>query len=179
MGRKRKGPRITWRNGRAYGEFWAYEDVGGGREALSPPGQTWATTDQDIAEELFTKRLAELKGKRKNRAGVERSTTLARLARDHLKQKAEAGQTSDRHLTDIETRLKAAADHFGRERDPRSIMPEDVREWLGVLAASDNGRGGTLAPVTQRNYLFALSGLYRRAQEGRYVAPGYNPVGIW
>ncbi len=36
--------------------------------------------------------------------------------------------------------------------------------------------GGKRKPGTVRHYLNALSGLYGRAQEGLYVAPGYNPV---
>ena len=56
MGRKRTGHRIIGRNGRACGDFRSYVDVGGGREALAPPGTTWGTTDAEIAEELFQAR---------------------------------------------------------------------------------------------------------------------------
>lgn len=34
---------IVGRNGRAYGDLRAYEVVGGGREALAPPGKSWGT----------------------------------------------------------------------------------------------------------------------------------------
>jgi hypothetical protein len=38
--KKNHGPTIYWRNGRAYADLRAYQDVGGGREALAPRGGT-------------------------------------------------------------------------------------------------------------------------------------------
>ncbi len=58
MARKAKkthvGSHIFWRNGRAYGDFRDYKDVGGGREALAIPGSTWGTTDEVTAKTLST-----------------------------------------------------------------------------------------------------------------------------
>ncbi|NIP57530.1 MAG: hypothetical protein GWM92_04965, partial [Gemmatimonadetes bacterium] len=101
--RKNTGPHIFWRNGRAYGDFRSYEDVGGGREALAPPGKTWGTEDKEVAEALFTARLAELQAKRKGQVGIEerRTITLEKLVRKHLLQKAKAGNTSHSHMADL------------------------------------------------------------------------------
>jgi len=178
MGRKNhksNGPHIFWRNGRAYADFRAYADVGGGRGALAESGSTWGTTEPAIAEALFAAQLAELQAKRAGRVGIEqrRTTTLAELVRDHLLMKAKAGRTSHSHLADLEQRLRAALDHFGRERDPRSVEPADVRAWGEVLSKAGRRRPGTV-----RHYLNALSGLYGRAQEGLYVPPNYNPVAL-
>jgi len=172
--RKNTGPHIYWRNDRAYGDFRSYEDVGGGREALAPPGSTWGTKDEEVAEALFAARLAELQEKRAGRVGVEkrRTTTMAELVRDHLLMKAKAGKTSDSHMRDLEQRLGVALDFFGRSRDPRTVEPADVRAWSEKLAKGDR------KPGTVRHYLNALSGLYGRAQEGLYVDPGYNPVAL-
>jgi integrase len=74
-------------------------------------------------------------------------------------------------MNDLEARLGVVMDFFGPKRDPRTIEPEDVREWAGYLA-----RAGRRKPGTVRHYLNALSGLFRRAQEGLFVAPEYNPV---
>ena len=74
-------------------------------------------------------------------------------------------------MLDLEHRLSAAIEHFGSDRDPRTIEPGDVRGWTDAL-----GKDGTRSPGTVRHYLNALSGLYGRAQEGLYVDPGYNPV---
>ena len=56
--KKRIGSHIFWRNGRAYGDFRDYADVGGGREALAIPGSTWGTTDEVTVKTLFDNRLA-------------------------------------------------------------------------------------------------------------------------
>lgn len=173
MPRKSSGPRIFWRNGRANADFRAYSDVGGGRESLTEPGRKWGTTDPDVALALFEGRLAELREKRAGRIGAPRrnKTTLAALARHHLLTKAKAGRTSDSHMFDLESRLRAAIAHFGAGRDPSSIVPNDVRAWSESLES-----GGRRKPGTVRHYLNALSGLYGRAQEGLFVAPNYNPV---
>ena len=84
--------------------------MGGGREALAEPGTTWGTTDPKIALELFEARQAELKEKRRGRVGVphQQSTTLAKLVRHHLLMKEKTGRTSDSHLFDPDSRLRAA-----------------------------------------------------------------------
>lgn len=170
---RREGPHIFWRRGRAYADLRAYADVGGGKVALAEPGGTWGTTDPDVAQVLFATRLAELEAKRKGRVGVpiQRTTTLAELVEYHLATKEKAGKTSDSHLADLATRLRVAIEYFGAERDPRTIEADEVREWSDKLAD-----GGRRRPGTVRHYLMALQGLYRRAIEGNYVAPNYNPV---
>ena len=151
----------------------ARADVGGKKEALATKGSTWGTKDPDIALVLFEGRLADLRAKRKGQAGATtlKTTTLVELVRHHLLMKAQVGKTSDQHLKDLETRLRLALEFFGRDRDPRTIEPDDVRQWGTELA-----EGGTRKPGTVRHYLNALSSLYGRAREGLFVAPGYNPV---
>ena len=172
---KNIGPHVFWRNGRAYGDFREYVDMGGSREALALAGSTWGTKDPETADALFIERLAELQEKRRGRAGVARprSTTLAELVQKHLIKKIKAGGTSRTHMNDLEHRLGVALEFFGRDRDPRSIEPADVAEW-----AEDLAKVGTRKPGTVRHYLNALSGLYGRAIEGLYVDPGYNPVSM-
>lgn len=167
-----RAPTIIWRNGRAYGDFRAFADVGGRREPLAEPGRKWGTTDPEIALVLFTARLQELQEERRARVGIPKARRVIRLdelVSHHLQMKERAGRTSHSHLRDLEHRLSVAVAHFGCARDPRSIEAEDVRRWGEALA-----RGGRRKPGTVRHYLNALSGVYRRAQEGRY-AEG-NPV---
>lgn len=102
-----------------------------------------------------------------------RRTDLATLAWDHLEKKAKAGRTSASHLADLEHRLGVAVAWFGAETDPGSIVPDAVRGWADALAEGVRRRPGTV-----RHYLNALSGLFRRAQEGLFVEPGYNPVAM-
>jgi integrase len=166
--------------GRLYGDFRAYADVGGGREALKPGGRGWATVDPVVAQALFETRLEELRAARRQRAGAAapagtRRIGLQRLAALHLTRKAEAG-AAERQLLNLERYFAEAVAHFGADRDPGTITPADVQGWLAALATKPNGRGRTLSPATVRKFMWALSGLFRRAQEGGYVVPGYNPV---
>ena len=118
--RSNDGPHLFWRNGRAYADLRTYADIGGGREALAEPGKKWGTTELDIALVLFEARLSELKAKRQGRVGVpqEKTTKLSELVRHHLLMKAKAGRTSDSHMFDLESRLRAAIDYFGSGPGP-------------------------------------------------------------
>lgn len=177
----RKTTRIYTRNQggiiRYYGDFRAYADVGGGREALVPKGQTRATTDPDIAAKLYADRLAELDRLRRNKHlhGIEREATLAGYADRHLRLKARDREATGRWLQSAEKHLQAAVDYFGAEADLASITPEDFTGWVEVLRGRDNGRGGTLSESTVRKYLNSLSNMYARAVSERYVPS--NPVG--
>lgn len=180
-GRKPKS-RVYWRyqgtNGRAYGDFRDFSDVGGGREALIPRGALLATTDPVIAQTLASDRLAELQERRRNKTllGVEQQASLAEFAAHHLVQKKKAGRVTDRHLADTEQRLRVALEFFGGGRDLCSISVQDVQRWVDVLAGRSGFRGESVSGGTIRHYLNALSNLYRRAQSEGYVQPGYNPV---
>ena len=119
--------------------------------------------------------MAELREKRQSRVGVpqQNNTILAKLVRHHLITKAKVGRTSDSHMFDLETRLCAAIEYLGSDRDSRAIIPDDVRSWSEALA-----KGGKRRPSTVHHDMSVLSGLYGRAQEGLYVTPGYNPVAM-
>jgi len=169
--RKNIGPHSYLRGDRFYGDF---RGVGGGREPLAEPGAKWGTKDKEIAKVLFLQRLTQLQDEKRGKLGVERkdrSTTFAELVQHHLLKKNEAGKTSYSHMDHLEQRLGVAMAYFGEDRDPRTIEPAEVSKWAKALA-----KAGTRTPGTVRHYLNALGGLYRRAREGLWVDPGYNPV---
>ncbi len=85
---------------------------------------------------LFEARLAALRAKREGQAGLspQESTTLVELVSHHLIMRARAGRTSDQHMRELETRLGTALKFFGRDRDPRTIEPSEVRAWSVDLA---------------------------------------------
>jgi hypothetical protein len=58
MAKKRKW--LYRKDGRWYGDFRPYADVGGGQEALRPDGERYATKDHPVAKRLAKARLAEL-----------------------------------------------------------------------------------------------------------------------
>ena len=181
MPRKRES-RIYWRKrggkSRAYADFRGFADVGGRREPLIPAGARAATVDADIAAELVSVRLRELERKRRNRTllGVEREATLQAFAAHHLIEKRSAGLVTEGWLGETQKRLQAAVDFFGADTDLAAIHVDSVEEYAAHLRTKDNGRGGTLSIGTQRHYLNALSNLFRRAQAGRFVPSGFNPV---
>ncbi|HUP01027.1 MAG TPA: tyrosine-type recombinase/integrase [Gemmatimonadota bacterium] len=169
-----KGSRVYWRNRRevrrAYGDFRDLADAGGGREALIPRGESFATTDPDVAERLAAERVRELTRMRRDKTLI--GATGARLedfAAHHLEAKARAGTVTRKHLDDVTHRLRVAVEHFGADRTLDSIGVRDVEAWLARL-----GEGGRSA-MTLRHYLAALSNLYRRAASEGVVLPGFNP----
>lgn len=152
-----------------------YADVGGGREALCVPGETLATTDEDLAEALAAKRLTELQRTRAAAQGrmvadLPPVTTLAAYVREHLIAKARAGAVTADWLEGTELRLTRAVEFFGADRDLSTITVADVRRWNEALTAQG------LSGSTRRQHVYALSHVYRRAQGEGKVAPGYNPV---
>lgn len=162
---------------RFYGDFRAYDDVGGGREALVPEGQSRATTDPDVAARLYADRLAELDRARRLRGlhGITREATLAEYAAEHLRKKARDGEATSRWLEDVERHLRAAVEFFGADAPLASLTPEDFGRWVDHLRARGNGRGGVLGDGSVRKYLNSMSNLYARAVSERYVPS--NPVG--
>jgi len=163
---------------RAYGDFRSYADVGGGREALVPPGSSRATTNPELAEELAAKRFEELRRLRKRREqlGLTELPTLAQYAAHHLRQKARAGRVTREHMKDLEHRLRVAVEFLGEDRTLASMTVRDIDRYGAWLAEQPNRRGGCLSPGTQRHYLNAISNLFRRAASEDIVEPGFNPV---
>lgn len=111
------------KNGRFYGDFRAYADVGGGQEALVPEGERYATKDHRIAKRLGKGRLAELRRLRK--AGhADRDDDLRKLGSfvDYrLEQEARRKGADPAHLAQLEQRLEVAVEYFGAATLIRAI----------------------------------------------------------
>jgi integrase len=187
--RKRK-TRVYWNHGRLWGDFRDFADAGGHREPLIPDGQHLATNDSDLASTLAAQRLNELKALRERRSqtGHPAAPALGAFARDHLVAKKRAGKVTDGWIAATEGFLRRAVAFFGADRELDEIHPSDVRqftEWLSVQPARKLGEEKrrrrqaptrTMSAYTIRAHLFALSNLYRRAQESERVPLGFNPV---
>lgn len=159
--------------------FWAdFRSLGGGREALVPPGEAQATTDPDVAQHLAAERVRELEHQRRTKAllGIERDASLAPFASHHLIEKKRSGVVTDNWVGESEMQLQRAVDYFGADRSLSAIGTADVQKWIAHLQAQPNGRSGTLSGGTIRHHLNTISNLYRRAQSEGVVPPGYNPV---
>lgn len=193
MPRRRKSRIYTRNQGgvtRYYADFRDFADVGGGKEALIPPGERLATTDPDIAAALVAARLEELKAKRQNKVffGLTKQTDLASYVAYHLIEKKRGGRVTTGWIAENQRFLDAAIAFFEKDgpRDLLSITVADVQAWMGHLARQPSNRIDPsdperkrrlpLSPGTVRHYLNALSNLYRRAAAEGYVPPNYNPV---
>ena len=175
---KKRTSRVYYRNGRAWGDFRDFNDVGGKLEALVPDGEKQATTDPDVANKLASDRVKELELRRRNKSllGVERQARLAEYAEHHLVEKKRAGQVTDQWLSHMEDRLRHACSFLGMDRELTTITTRDVQRWAAEVAKKPGRGGRTLSPGSVRHYLNALSNLYLRAQSEGYVPPGFNPV---
>jgi integrase len=72
--------------------------------------------------------------------------------------------------------LKRATEFFGVDRALETIRVSDVRAWSAHLLATKGKTGKRLGPESVRRHLFTLSAVYRFAQEGELLPPGFNPV---
>lgn len=168
------------------------DNFGGGRVALIPEGETRATADPEIAEELLRQRLTELKEQRRNRVllGLDPDADLAEYAVRHLQLKAESGEYSEDWIANSELYLARAVAFFTRhqhatEDDPdptprprnlAAISVPDVRAFVRWLQQQPNGRGGTLGKQALRHHLNALSNVFKRAISEGKLEMGRNPV---
>ena len=85
--RKRKNRLYTrGKDKRLYADL---RDLGGGREAMIPAGQSYATNDWDVAGKLLAKRVLELEGQQRSKhlLGIERRASMGELAREWLQYK--------------------------------------------------------------------------------------------
>lgn len=189
MPRPRKGPRTYTRErggvARYYADFREFADVllpeeGAGRMPLIADGDNAATTDPEIAQTLFLKKLEELRERKRTKAATGRwkKTALGRFAQHHLEKKAAAGKVVARWMQSVEKHLGEAVGFFGTDRDISTIGATDVQRYVEHLGTLKSGRGedATLSPGSQRKYLNSLSNLYRRAISEGFVPPGFNPV---
>ena len=174
---------------RAYADL---RDFGAGRVALVPEGETRATTDADVAEELLRQQLNRLSEQRRNRVllGLDPEADLASYAVRHLQLKADSGEYSERWLTNSENYLARAVVFFTRyqhatEEDPEpeprprnlaAISVPDVRAYASWLQRQPNGRGGTQGKQAVRHHLNALSNVFKRAISEGKLEMGRNPV---
>ena len=179
--RKRQS-RVFWRvqsgSRRAWADFRDFADVGGKREPLIPLGERFATTDPDLALRLALRRLEELEGARKRRTLTGRAevVTLAAYARDYLIAKKKSGQATDAWLAACQEFLERAVAFFGSDRPLEGIRVSEVRGWSALLLVTHSKLKRPFSSESVRRHLFALSNLYRFAQEAELVPPGFNPV---
>ena len=142
---RRRQSRIYWRNGRAWGDFRDFSDVGGAQVPLKVRGERYATTDPDIAGDLATDLVKDFEEKRRNRGlGNEPppEEEPARLgpSQYHLEEKARSGKFATTWLVSAEMHMRRAVRFFGSSASWRASL----RRWPGsedARAATNSDRG--------------------------------------
>ena len=164
----KKCKRRKWlyrKNGRWYGDFRPYADVGGGQEALKEAGERYATEDRSTAKKLAKERLAELRRLRRAGHGG-RDVDLRRLGPFvdyHLACEAQRKDADPVGLAQVAQRLEVAIGYFGAETLLRDIGTMRLQEYVHYLAGRVRWEGTPnegiepIGPSTQRKYLRALS----------------------
>lgn len=185
MARARKqvpaGPHITWRSQKG-GELRAYGDFrsipGGTREALVAPGQKRATTDQTLAQKLFSARLDQLEALAAGGqpATKGKSVTIESAAARFLEHKRGLNKATDKWLDEMETMLDRAVQYFGKRRRLSSISTENVLGWLQHLGTVEHPKGTGYSDQSRRHHLTALSQLFKRGARMGWISPGSTPT---
>ncbi len=172
--------RLYQRGGRWWGDFREFHGVGGDREPLRAPGQAQATTDRNLAAQLFGVRLKQLEDSRDDVArGRGPVVTLAEFSAEHIVAKRQAGKVTEEWLLAQAVFLERAIAFLGASRRLTAVGGEDIERWIAHLrqqTARTSRR--PLSEGSVRHHLNALSNLYRRAQARRLVPPGFNPVAV-
>lgn len=166
---------ITWRGGRAQGEFRQWAAWGGAREPLVPPGEKFATTDKNTAALLFADRLAELRALRELHPNGLPQTDLDKIPTYvgyHIAMmenvKGRKPPTKD-YIDNVLVRLTHAAAFFASKgvKLLRDIKADHVHDFM-VHLQTHTVRGKSLTNTTQRQYMDSLGHMLQRAvSEGR------------
>ncbi len=133
-GRRRK-VRVWADAGRGYrGDFRGFADVGGGRAALAPPGEHWATGDPVLAEELAKRRIADLLDRRQARREGRplEDPRLADFMETHLARKAKRPRIAASTVARDRLALRNLLTFSGRGPPVRDRRPASARLHPGA-----------------------------------------------
>jgi integrase len=172
--RKQKGRLYArGKEGRLYADL---RDLGGGREAMIPHGESYATKDWDVAAKLAAKRVVELEGQQRTKhlLGVERRASLGEFTREWLQYK---GRTDCR--TKTLARYDLAFVHLFKVINAETRMDhfavKDAKKALADLRAVKSRKGTHLSSTSVKQVLVAMQQVYDHASTEGVVPIDYNP----
>lgn len=143
------------KNGRYYADFRRYRDVGGGQEAMIPPGERHATKDYRMAKRLAKERRAELRRLRKANLGPEHGDLrrLGPFVDYHLDKEARRADANLATLSQVAQRLGVSVRYFGADTLLREI-DRDRKCCSKTLAIPDPDRVPPSGSVSDDPRLF-------------------------
>lgn len=152
--------RLYQKRGRWYGDFRDYADVGGGQEALIPDGETTATKDESVAEQILARRLIELENRRQGDSQA--GPTLESYMERHLEVKA--GYRRPATVKRDRTSLERVLEFFGQDTRLDEIGVAELTDYISHRRQQPGRDEGTnISAQTIRHELHALSSLFKRA----------------
>ena len=176
MARSKDRERLYQKGRGFYADFRDFADVGGAQEALKPPGERWATKDEDVAHRLLFGRLDELKAKREGKGSAQPDDPrLEDYARRHLRLKRTRRREST--VQRDERSFRKLLEYFGADVRLSEITVARLLEYL-EWRMTQRGRkpDNYISPQTALHELHALSNLYRGAMRRGLAA--VNPVAL-
>lgn len=172
--RPRKRDRLYQRAGdRWYADL---RDIGGEREAMRPEGESYATTNRDVAAMLCAARVRELEEGRRSRQllGVKRRVSIGQFATEWVSYRL---QTELRPKTVL--RYQLAFGHAFRvmadATDMDRIGVADVKLLMAGLRALPTRRGVGLSSSSIRQVFVAMAQLFDHAEVMGVIPLGSNP----
>ncbi len=179
--------RLKTRNGRY---FLDLRDLGKGREALIPEGQTYATKDELVAIALAGKRLEHLLQPERERYfrrnDLKRTATVGEFAREWLEQAREragegfaSARTLLRYQQAFEQAFAArdASTACALDQDTRidRVTVSDVKRLIGVLRKTKTRSGEFTSASSIHQIITGMQLVFDHAVDEGAVPPSHNP----
>lgn len=158
-------------------------DIGGGREALVPEGQTYATTDELVALDLAGKRIAELEARKRGIyfGELKRTATLGEFAREWLAFRRSfttiEGFTGERTIRRYEQALRNLFSVADQDVRIDQFTKSDAKRALSSLANLPSRSGGTLKAASLHQVHVTMKQIFEHAKDEGVVPPNHNPWG--
>jgi integrase len=171
--------RLKTRNGRYYLDL---RDLGKGREALIPEGQTYATKDQIVALHLAGIRLEALLRPEHERyfqsQELTRTATVGELAREtlvHMRQLAGEGFAGARTILRYEQALKHLFRVLDQDIRADRLTLSEVKAAIRTLRQTPTRSGASTSASSMHQIITAMQLAYDYASDEGIVLKGQNP----
>lgn len=184
MQKTESGPSVRqriFRRGKHGRYYIDLRDLGKDREALIPPGETYATKDEMVAIHLAGKRIAELEAEKRGQyfGGLRRTATLGAFAREWFAFKrsfpAEAGFTDESTIRRYEQAVATFFKVFDQNVRMDHFTKADAKKATAKLSTLPSRSGGTLKAASINQAVIAMRQIFEHAKDEGVVPPDHNP----
>lgn len=171
--------RLKRRNGRFYLDL---RDLGKGREALIPEGQSYATKDELVAIHLAGLRLAEVlvpeHERHFNRSELTRMSTIGQFTREWLvyaRSVAGEGYAKSRTILRYEQAFGQLFRALDQDVRMDRVTTSDIKRAIQALRQTRTRSGGFTSASSLHQIITGMQRVYDHASDEGVVPSGYNP----